>query len=52
MDTTVGLNIELEKDGQTGKTQVKSYNYMPMLMVNLTPQVESRFELIDDKALS
>lgn len=46
-DTTVVLNLELEKDGKTGKTQVKSYNYVPMLMLNRGLGADVRFELLD-----
>ena len=41
------LNIELEKDGKTGKAQVKSYNYVPMLMLNRGSGADVRFELLD-----
>lgn len=46
-DTTVVLNLELEKDGKTGKSQVKSYNYIPMLMLNRGSGADVRFELLD-----
>ena len=46
-DTTVVLNLELEKDGKTGKSQVKSYNYVPMLMLNRGSGADVRFELLD-----
>ena len=46
-DTTVVLNLQLEKDGETGKAQVKSYNYVPMLMLNRGSGADVRFELLD-----
>lgn len=46
-DTTVILNLKLQKDGQTGKAYVKDFNYVPMLMVNRGSGAENRFELLD-----
>lgn len=46
-DTTVILNLKLQKDGKTGKAYVKDFNYVPMLMVNRGSGAENRFQLVD-----
>lgn len=46
-DTTVVLNLQLKKDGETGQAEVESYNYVPMLMLNRGSGADIRFELLD-----